>query len=55
MRQYTEAEKQYYMGIIKAISEHADFGKRNPVDIGIDCGYTEEDEKKGNRWKKQRG
>ena len=43
MRQYTEAEKQYYMGIIKAISEHADFGKRNPVDIGIDCGYTEED------------
>lgn len=43
MGKYTEEKKQYYMSIIKAISEHADFGKRNPVDIGIDCGYTEED------------
>lgn len=43
MGKYTEEKKQYYMGIIKTISEHADFGKRNPVDIGIDCGYTEED------------
>lgn len=43
MGKYMEAEKQYYMSIIKTISEHEDFGKRNPVDIGIDCGYTEED------------
>lgn len=43
MEKYTEEKKQYYMNIMKAISEHKDFGKRNPVDIGIDCGYTEED------------
>ncbi len=43
MEKYTEEKKQYYMNIMKAISEHEDFGKRNPVDIGIDCGYTEED------------
>ena len=43
MGKYTEEKKQYYMSIIKTISEHEDFGKRNPVDIGIDCGYTEED------------
>ena len=43
MEKYTEEKKQYYMNIMNAISEHKDFGKRNPVDIGIDCGYTEED------------
>lgn len=36
-----EEKKQYYMNMMKAISEHKDFGKRNPVDIGIDCGFTE--------------
>ena len=29
--------------MLKAISAHKDFGKRNPVDIGIECGYTKED------------
>ena len=43
MEKYMEEKKQYYMNIMNAISEHKDFGKRNPVDIGIDCGYTEED------------
>lgn len=43
MEKYTEEKKQYYMNIMKEISEYKDFGKRNPVDIGIDCGYTEED------------
>ena len=43
MEKYTEEKKQYYMNIMNAISEHKDFGKRNAVDIGIDCGYTEED------------
>lgn len=41
MEKYTEEKKQYYMNIMKAISEHKDFGKRNPVDIGRDCGFTE--------------
>lgn len=35
MEKYTEEKKQYYMNIMKAISEHKDFGKRNPVDIGM--------------------
>ena len=36
-------EKEKYDQMIKEISEHKDFGKRNPVDIGIECGYSEED------------
>lgn len=43
MGNYTNEKKEYYLNIIKTISEHEDFGKRNPVDIGIDCGFTEED------------
>lgn len=35
--------KENYEQMIKEISEHEDFGKRNPVDIGIECGYSEED------------
>ena len=38
---YLEKEKYDQMG--KEISEHKDFGKRNPVDIGMECGYPEED------------
>ncbi len=34
--------KEKYGLMIKEISEHKDFGKRNPVDIGVDCGYSEE-------------
>lgn len=29
--------------MMRAITEHKDFGKRNPVDIGIECGYTEKE------------
>lgn len=36
-------EKEKYDQMIKEISEHKDFGKRNPVDIGMECGYPEED------------
>lgn len=43
MGKYTNEKTQYYINIIKAISEHEDFGKRNPVDIGIECGFAEED------------
>lgn len=34
---------EYYNEILTAISEHKDFGKRNPIDIGIELGYPEED------------
>ena len=37
----TEEQKKYYMTMFKEISAHKDFGKRNPVDIGIERGYTE--------------
>ena len=43
MGKYTNEKTQYYINIIKVISEHEDFGKRNPVDIGIECGFTEGD------------
>ena len=33
----------YYARMMNEISKHKDFGKRNPVDIGIECGYSEED------------
>lgn len=32
-----------YRKIINEICNHKDFGKRNPVDIGIECGYSEKD------------
>ena len=38
---YTEEQKKYYMTMFEKISAHKDFGKRNPVDIGIERGYTE--------------
>lgn len=38
-----EYTKEKYDRMIKEISEHKDFGKRNPVDIGVECGYSEED------------
>lgn len=34
---------EYYNEILAAISEHKDFGKRNPIDIGVELGYPEED------------
>lgn len=33
----------YYARMMNEISKHKDFGKRNPVDIGVECGYGEED------------
>lgn len=33
----------YYNEILTSISKHKDFGKRNPIDIGIELGYPEED------------
>lgn len=35
--------KAYYRQILEDIANHEDFGKRNPVDIGNECGYPEED------------
>ncbi len=43
MCQYTNEKQNDYQAMLKAISAHKDFGKRNPVDIGIECGYTKED------------
>lgn len=33
----------YYSRMMNEISKHKDFGKRNPVDIGVECGYAEDD------------
>ena len=43
MEEYREDREQYYLAMMKEISEHKDFGRKNPVDIGTECGYTEED------------
>lgn len=32
-----------YETMVKKIMDHADYGERNPVDIGVDCGYSEEE------------
>lgn len=29
--------------ILYVITKHKDFGKKNPVDIGIECGYSEKE------------
>ena len=36
-------KKEYYEKMMEEIGTHPDFGKRNPVDIGIECGYSEDD------------
>ena len=43
MVNYTKEQKEFYQNMMEEIGNHEDFGKRNPVDIGIDCGYSEED------------
>ena len=43
MAEYKEDREQYYLAMMKEISGHKDFGRKNPVDIGTECGYTEED------------
>ena len=40
---YTKEEREFYESIMQEIRSHQDFGKRNPVDIGIECGYSEDD------------
>lgn len=40
---YTKEQEEFYQNMMEEIGGHEDFGKRNPVDIGIDCGYAEED------------
>lgn len=40
---YTKEQKEFYQNMMEEIGSHEDFGKRNPVDIGIDCGYSEDD------------
>ncbi len=40
---YNEEQIEFYQNMMEEIGGHEDFGKRNPVDIGIDCGYSEED------------
>ena len=32
-----------YKEILQAISFHKDFGKRNPIDIGIELGYSQQE------------
>ena len=39
----TYKNKGKYHEMMEEISHHKDFGKRNPVDIGIECGYSEAD------------
>lgn len=36
-------DKKYNDEMMKKIVAHKDFGNRNPVDIGIECGYTEDE------------
>lgn len=43
MSKYTDEKQNDFQAMLKTISAHKDFGKRNPVDIGIECGYTKED------------
>lgn len=40
---YTKEAKEFYQNMMEEIGNHKDFGKRNPIDIGIDCGYSEEE------------
>ena len=39
---YQEEKKEQYENMMEEIAVHPDFGKRNPVDIGIECGSQEE-------------
>ena len=38
-----EFEGSEYKERMRKICTHKDFGKRNPVDIGIECGYSEDE------------
>ncbi len=38
-----ECETDEQKKMLQKICAHKDFGKRNPVDIGIDCGYSEDE------------
>ncbi|MCF2554380.1 hypothetical protein [Faecalicatena contorta] len=36
---------EYYVMILQAIADHKDIRDHNPIDVGIECGYPEEDVK----------
>lgn len=38
-----KSDISFYDAMMKTICTHKDFGKRNPVDIGVECGYSEEE------------
>ena len=38
-----KSDISFYDEMMKTICTHKDFGKRNPVDIGVECGYLEEE------------
>lgn len=42
-KQKGTVDEKYYQDMMREISNHKDFGKRNPVDIGIECGYSEDE------------
>lgn len=42
-KEYTVERENYFRDILNEIAYQEAFGKRNPVDVGMDCGYSEED------------
>ena len=36
-------KKELYQKIIEDIFKHKDYGKKNPIDLGIECGYSQQD------------
>ena len=38
-----KSDISFYNEMMKTICTHKDSGKRNPVDIGVECGYSEEE------------
>ena len=38
-----KSDISFYNEMMKSICTHKDSGKRNPVDIGVECGYSEEE------------
>lgn len=41
LNEFQKMTRQQQM--LYAITKHKDFGKKNPVDIGIECGYSEKE------------
>lgn len=47
---YTAEKIEYFKTVLNEIARHKDYGERNPVDIGIECGYSEEELKELVQW-----